>query len=391
MVPLSDPIVAVTHPDPYPYYADLVARAPLHRDERLGLWIATGAMAVTAVLTSERCRVRPPAEPVPPALSGSPAGEVFARLVRMNDGRAHATVKPAVATTLEGLDADATMARARTAARGLAAELVPARAPERLADFALRLPVYVVAGLLGADDADLPRMAGWTAAFAGGLAPGAPADAVAGAGEAARALREAFRRRMTATVGARPDGLTALAQAGARAGLDADTVAANAVGLLFQSHEATAALIVTTVAALGGHAEARARVAADSTALRGVVSEVVRWDAPVQNTRRWVAEAGSVGGQPMKAGDAILVVLAAANRDPAVNADPDRFDASRRAPVRFTFGLGPHACPGEAMAVTIATAGVQELLAAGVEPARLGPPVAYRRSVNVRMPLWGRP
>src|SRR5262245_35711036 len=82
----ADPMHAVTHPDPYPYYADLVARCPLHRDDALGLWVASSAEAVMAVLTSERCRVRPPAEPVPAALAGSAAGDVFGRLVRMNDG-----------------------------------------------------------------------------------------------------------------------------------------------------------------------------------------------------------------------------------------------------------------------------------------------------------------
>ena len=65
-----DPLAAATHPDPYPYYADLVARRPLYRDDGLGLWIAASAAAVTAVLTSEHCRVRPAAEPVPGALVG---------------------------------------------------------------------------------------------------------------------------------------------------------------------------------------------------------------------------------------------------------------------------------------------------------------------------------
>jgi hypothetical protein len=67
-----DPIAAVTHPDPYPFYADLAVRRPLYRDEALWLWVASSAAVVTAVLTSDLCRVRPPAEPVPAALLGSP-------------------------------------------------------------------------------------------------------------------------------------------------------------------------------------------------------------------------------------------------------------------------------------------------------------------------------
>src|SRR5947199_320044 len=83
---LTGDIAAATHPDPYPFYARLGAEAPLYRDDALGLWVAASAAAVNAALTHGLCRVRPPAEPVPRALAGSPAGEIFGRLVRMTDG-----------------------------------------------------------------------------------------------------------------------------------------------------------------------------------------------------------------------------------------------------------------------------------------------------------------
>jgi cytochrome P450 len=386
-----DPIAAVTHPDPYPYYASLVAEAPLYRDEPRGLWVASGAAHVTAVLTSERCRVRPAAEPVPAALVGSPAGDVFARLVRMNDGPPHEMAKPAVATALHGLDTGGMVDRARVAARRLAAELEPAAAPTHLRDFALHLPVYVVAGLLGVRDEDLPATAGWTGDFAAGLAPGASTEGVARASSAAGHLRDVLRARVAGHAGTERGLFGALLEAARQARVDAGTVDANAIGFLFQSYEATAALIANTLSALGAHPESRPRAVGDLAALRAVVREVARWDAPVQNTRRFVAKAGIVSGQLMKEGDVILVLLAAANRDSAVNAEPHRFDVTRSAPVTLTFGIGPHACPGEALATAIATAGVHELLAAGVEPAALGPPAGYRRSVNVRMALWGTP
>src|SRR5947199_4384545 len=99
----ADPIAAVTHPDPYPYYAHLVAEKPLYRDDALGLWVATSAAAVTAVLNHDLCRVRPAAEPVPRALLGSPAGEIFRQLVRMNDGRDRCPLKQAISATLESI------------------------------------------------------------------------------------------------------------------------------------------------------------------------------------------------------------------------------------------------------------------------------------------------
>jgi len=97
--PPSTPLAAVTHADPYPYYASLVAQRPFYRDDALGLWVASSAAAVRSVMTSDQCRVRPPAEPVPKALVGSPAGEIFGQLARMNDGANHLRAKLALLTS----------------------------------------------------------------------------------------------------------------------------------------------------------------------------------------------------------------------------------------------------------------------------------------------------
>ena len=115
---------------------------------------------------------------------------------------------------------------------------------------------------------------------------------------------------------------------------------------------------------------------------------MVRYDPPVHNTRRFLARDAVVAGQAMKAGDVVLVVLAAANRDPTANPEPAKFDPSRPSRHAFTFGSGPHACPGETIAIAIATAGVRELLARGVKPERLAEHVTYRRSANTRLPVF---
>ncbi|MFE2246392.1 hypothetical protein ACFXC2_06350, partial [Streptomyces lavendulae] len=80
------PVEAVRLPDPYPFYARLVAERPFAFDEALGAWVAADAAAVRAVLGSGVLRVRPVAEPVPAGLAGTAAGEVFGQLVRMTDG-----------------------------------------------------------------------------------------------------------------------------------------------------------------------------------------------------------------------------------------------------------------------------------------------------------------
>jgi cytochrome P450 len=130
-------------------------------------------------------------------------------------------------------------------------------------------------------------------------------------------------------------------------------------------------------------------MAGDPRRLPHLVREVLRFDPPIQNTRRFLAAGGRVAGHEMAAGDAVLVVLAAANRDPLANFHPEVFDPLREDRRLFTFGVGPHACPGEQLAVTIATAGVAALLAAGLDVAPLAGRVSYRSSANARIPLFG--
>ena len=157
--------------------------------------------------------------------------------------------------------------------------------------------------------------------------------------------------------------------------------------MLSQTYEATAGLIGNTVLALARDAGLEQAVHNAPEALDGIVSEVSRCDPSIQNTRRWVAEAGIVAGQRMEAGDGILVVLAAANRDPSANLDPDRFDPSRQGRRCFTFGDGRHACPGERLANIAAVAGSGQVVASDLDLASVGGPVSYRGSANARIPL----
>jgi cytochrome P450 len=375
----ADPIAAVTHADPYPYYAELVAQHPLHRDDRLGLWVASSAAAVTAVLTHDACHVRPRAEPVPAAIAGSPAGDIFGRLVRMNDGARHARLKAAVSATLGALDAARVAAASQACARALVTELAPHASRRGLDDFTVRLAPSVVATLLGVSPAAVPGIVRLTGEFVGALAPGAAPVTVERGALAAGRLLGVGRALASA------DGLVAALARDSRAS-DADTVVANALGFLSQAYDATAGLIGGTLLALAHHPGLR-----DGGLLPRVVTEAARHDAPVQNTRRYVAEDTVVAGQPMKAGDVVLVVLAAANRDPAANTEPGRFDVDRAEPRTFTFGLGAHACPAAVLATTIACAGVSALLAAGCALDGLPAGVRYRPSVNARIPIFDAP
>lgn len=377
-----DPIAAVTHPDPYPYYAHLVAEAPLYRDETLGLWVASSAAAVTGALSDDGlCRVRPVAEPVPRALVGSPAGEIFGRLVRMTDGQDRCPLKNAVSAALASVDGPAAVQEGDHWARVLATEVGLEAPPGAISSFAFDLPSYVVLSLLGVPPQRLAEAALWTAAFALCFSPAASPEQIDEGKVGAGRILDLLHSLATETSGL----MATLLQEARRFGRDdPGAVVANAAGFLFQAYEATAGLIGNTLLALARHPGSAA-----GGELRSVVQEVQRYDPSVQNTRRFLIRSGGVAGQEMKEGDAILVVLAAANRDPAANPQPDRFNPARQDRRLFTFGAGPHACPGEALATTIATAGVEALLRSGVDPKRLAETVTYRRSGNIRIPLFG--
>jgi cytochrome P450 len=246
------------------------------------------------------------------------------------------------------------------------------------------LPMHVVGALLGFAPDRLPEVADRMRDIVAAIAPGAAPEAIGRGHEAAA--------RMVSLTEALPDaggdGLARrLRDAAAReGGIDPAVVTANAVGLLFQARDAGAGLLGNAIAALGARPELRRAAAADRTVLPGLVQEVLRCDPPAQNTRRFVAEDTEVAGQVLRAGDAVLVVIAAANRDPALNRDPDRFDPARPDRRRLTFGHGRHACPGEDIAAAIAVASLDALL--DRLPAWPERPVGYKPSPNIRMPRF---
>jgi len=373
-------VAAATHPDPYPFYARLVAERPFGWDAAAGAWVAASAAAVEAVFASPLCRVRPPGEPVPAAIAGTAAGEVFARLARMSDGACHHRRRAGVRGAMATLDL--------AAAEELSSRWTRASWAEDEgwgAEAGFRLPLFVVASMLGVPDERLRELSQWTRDFVRCVAPGADPASVAGGAEGAARLMELFADDEIAS--APP--LRALASGLAAAGeADARTVAANAIGLLFQSHDATAGLLGNAIVALAENPEVDREMRARPELLPEFIREVLRHDPPVQNTRRFVAEDGVVAGQAVRAGDAVLLLLAAANRDPDANDDPHRFCLHR--PLRRTFALGhgAHACPGGALAEAIVTGALRAMMEMEVEFARFAAGRTYLPSINGRIPLF---
>jgi cytochrome P450 len=373
-----NPLSAVTHPDPYPFYAQLVLERPLYFDAALNLWVASSAETVNEVLHSDFCRVRPASEPVPRAINGSAMGDIFARLIRMNDGAKHCPFKGAVTRTLDAVDEPRASERAARWAGRMAREVVDGA--RGLQAFAFDVPPLVVADWLGVNPELLPHVAAWIRAFVRGIAPNVDAEALGHGNAAAQELLEVLRETLE------NDASGVLSEL-ARAAHDRDAVLANGIGLLMQSLEATAGLIGNSLVALQRRPALLESVLYDPALLPRFVAEVSRFDPSVQNTRRFVARDGVIAGRTVKEGDAILVVLAAANRDPTVNPNPERFDLTRADPRAFTFGTGIHGCPGKTLAELIACSALEALLAHGFDLETIAEVVTYQASFNVRIPL----
>jgi len=369
------PLEAVTARDPYPYYATLVAERPLYHDDELQAWVASGAGAVEALLHHPACRVRPPAQPVPEGIDGSAAGEVFGSLVRMTDGDVQRTRKHAVVEALAEARADRVAALAAEHAQAALA----GSTERRLQDLMLAVPARTVASLCGLDATSGAQAARLTGDFVGCI----PATATRPQQEVAARAAQGLQELLSPLMSVASDGpLGVLARAAARSGAGAGPMLANAIGLLSQTYDATAGLVGNTLVALAGDG---ARPSGEP--LERYVREVARHDSPVQNTRRFTVAPVRVDGVLIPAGQAILLVLAAANRDPAANPDPHAFLPDRPRPALFGFGAGTHRCPGETVAFAIATAVVGELLASDFEPRELPEDVSYRPSPNARIPI----
>jgi cytochrome P450 len=384
--PPDTPLAAVSHPNPYPYYAGLVKERPFYRDEAVGAWVASSATAVTAVLLCDATRVRPAAEPVPAALGGSASAALFGRLVRMTDGPAHPPLKGALVRTLGFLEEKHLAALARASAETLAEKNLQPATPRGLEAFAFGLSVHVLSCLLGLPEAQQGAVQEATEAYLAGLLP-SPSPACLGRG--ARGAEVLLELAGAARAAARPSSLLgSFKEEAAGEGVRQDDVlTANAAGLLTQAYEATAGLIGNTVLALGARPELAQALRRAPAGLGDVLWEVLRYDAPVQNTRRFVAREVRVCGQRLKAGDTVLVVLAAANRDAEANGEPETFEPARVARRTFTFGLGRHLCPGQALTLAMARAGVEQLLHSGLDFRELRA-VGYRPSLNVRVPRF---
>ena len=120
--------------------------------------------------------------------------------------------------------------------------------------------------------------------------------------------------------------------------------------MLAAGNETTTNLIGNGLVALLRHPEQLARLRADPALIDSAIEELLRWDSPVQFTARLPTEDLEFQGKRFKKGEAVVVLLGSANRDPAVFEDPDTLDIARADNRHLSFGYGIHFCLGAQLA-----------------------------------------
>lgn len=352
----ANPVEAVTADDPAGYYRTLPDGGWFICPE-LACRVAASAGAVAEVLSHPECDVRPHDARVPAVLQGSVAGEVFAALVRMQDGTQHAQLKQAVNEALQSVDHEVLY---QCVPEVIAvARLGMPQTGEQLTQFNYAVPIMVVAHGLGIAVHDWPEVVGEVLQFVRCIAPGGTSQEISLGMAAAEQLVDRVQRQM-----ANPGVLLRQLQQSFQPypELTEFGLIANAVGLLFQACEGCAGWIGLCLLEAGDDVVVE-RIPA-------LMEQVVLHSPPIQNTRRFVARDTVIHGCPVAAGEQIVVLLGAAGK------------------AGYAFGDGPHACPGQPWARAITQGALAYLFGGGLDRALLQR-YQWRRSVNARVPEFG--
>jgi cytochrome P450 len=354
--------------DPYPMFARLRERAPVHYSERYRAWLVTGYaechLAHThPAISSDRITFvlrRLEAQGAEPQLLD--VFRVLSGWMVFKDGAAHRRLRGLVSQAFTPRSVARMEVRVREIADGLLDELLDRPdgegAIDLVAGIAYPLPAVVIAEMLGVPGEDRDRFKRWSDDIIGLVFSDLGDErrhqrAQAGMAELVRYLGAAVDRARRAP-GAdvpREDLVTRLvaAQEGRDALSDAEVIAMCTL-LLFAGHETTTNLIASSLLALLRHPAQLERLRREPQLIESAVEEFLRYDGPARLSVRVVTEDLELGGRRLGRGERAFLVLAAANRDPAMFARPDELDIARDPNPHLGFGFGTHYCLGASLA-----------------------------------------
>jgi cytochrome P450 len=355
LLDLSDPRFLA---DPYPFYRLLRERAPVWRSPD-GLWVLSRHADIAGVLKDSRFghdfegKMSDPRERA--ALLEEPVFRGLRLSMLVRDPPDHTRLRSLVAKAFTARRLEEMRPKIAALVDALLDKVVPRGRMDVIADFARPLPVLVICDLLGIPEDDRPRF------LAGYRVSGRALDPTPMTREEldevnAIAVRnrgyfeDLFERRRNAEG---DDLITALLHVRDEhdGRLSHDELAAN-IGLLFGAgHETTTHLIGNGLLALYRHRNQWEKLAAEPALAESAVEELLRFDSSVQLTSRKALEDVTLpDGTPIRRGEAVMCLLGAANRDPAVYPDPDRLDIARNGVRAISFGGGIHHCLGAQLA-----------------------------------------
>ncbi len=360
--PWGNPLGPDRYSWPYPIYDRMRQDGAVAYRGLYQQWFVMGHAEARAALSSPSMVVEPQVDlmkVVRPFNRFRPAAASFLdNLLVLTDPPDHTRLRRLVSRTFSPRQ----MARMEQAVDTLAQRLVDEAldaahnggstgAVEIFSSFAAPLPIQVICELLGVPEERWE----WAAhistkiSLIGNVMVGFDPEEVSAAVDDMQAyfLDLAAQRRVEPT----EDLVSALAEVDEDGDRLSDDEFIGMVGLLmFAGHDTTSGLITNSILALADHPEQRKMVRDNPGLWDNAIDELLRWDTPVQIIPRVAAEDVVIGDQSIKKGTNLLVMPAAANRDPARYEDPNVLRLDREDPQPVSFGHGLHHCLGHALA-----------------------------------------
>lgn len=371
--------------DPYPLYQRVLSQCPVQADEGLPILVA-GYTDVAAALANPRLSTDDRHDAMQQAMAT--AGTMSPALISMLDRRSFLHRDPPAHDRLRTITgralSRARIARAVDVARLACGNLLDAVASrgamDLIAEFAYPLPVVAISDILG-----LPLESGlgvpwWRSQMSADFeAPAVAGNDCAGYSNSVQEQMIARFEDLISTRRGRPgdDVVSDLLAAQNRSELSGAEVNDTCRLLTVAAHETMTCLIANGMLAFLRNRD-QLTLLRDHPGLAGrAVEEVLRYDAPIQFTRRVATEDTTVNDIPVSGGRMVLAWIGAANRDHARFTDPDRFDIRRADTGHLGFGTGMHACLGATLARPLAQVVLATLCARLVDPNLSTDPPSY--------------
>lgn len=340
--------------DPYPTLAELRRRAPVHRDRSFGRFVLTRHDDVMRVLRDLEfwVDVRKSSEDNNFRRMQTEQMERDPSMLGLDDPE-HKRLRNLVSRAFTPRAVDTWQPIVEQVAKELLDAVEGQDEFDLVEAIANPLPAIAIAKLLGVDESKQADFKRWSeASVAAGFNPFASDEEKALAEQARQALDACFRAEIQKRHEQPSDDLIGQMVS---ANEDGDALSEREIVtmgnlLLVAGNVTTSDLIGNGVKALCDYPEQLARLQARPELLPNAIEEMLRFDPPVTQSGRIAPYDFEIGGVPIKQGQSFTTVVAAANRDPEVYPDPDRFDVEREDTHHQSFGGGAHLCLGAHLA-----------------------------------------